>query len=160
MRLYYTINRYDKDGLISSTGKTDAKSFVKAFIYYLASSMAGSGYLTERTSGTPGDMGANGGTGTRVFYSPQGSNEDYVGIVVGSGTNVVQSSDYKLQTIITNGSSAGNLLFGPHDTDESVTLAIPNAGFSMGRIFKNVSGGDVTINEIGLYEKSMYRMQG
>ena len=149
MILYYTIEKYDKNGLVSSTRKRRARSFIKAFIYMLANRFTGSGYATENTGGSPTSMFYQ--NYYRMFTTPAQSNLQSQGIVVGSSSSAVQSTQYCLQALMANGSAASQLQYGPHISDQAVTVAAPSASFSISRIFRNKSGGDVTVREIGFY---------
>lgn len=79
--------------------------------------------------------------------SPSG-NSDY-GIVVGTGTNAVTVSDYALQTKIVTGSGAGQLSYQAQVVNSPV-LAGSTVSFTLQRTFNNTSGGDITIQEVGL----------
>ena len=149
MILYYNVEKYDKNGLVSKTGKRRARSFVKAFIFMLANRFTGAAYTTENTSGSPTYMIYQ--NYYRLFTTPSQSNLQTQGIVVGSSSSAVQSTHYSLQSIIGNGKSTDQLQFGPHISDKAVTVSAPNASFSISRIFRNSSGGDVTVREIGFY---------
>jgi len=77
------------------------------------------------------------------------------GLVVGSGDTAVDIEDYSLETIIANGTSAGQLQYS------AVTFGAPTetstvAKFIVTRTFTNGSGGDVTIKEIGLIGRGNY----
>lgn len=86
---------------------------------------------------------------TRCQVNAPEGNTNY-GIRVGTGTNAVTISDYALQTAIAHGNAAGQLYH------EAVTFGIPTTSgktryFEFWRSFANNSGGDITVNEIGLY---------
>jgi hypothetical protein len=76
--------------------------------------------------------------------------EDDQGIVVGSGTGAESNTDNKLGTRITNGVGAGNLVFGGQEIS-SVLKVSGNYDLHLTRRFANNSGGNVTVNEIGIY---------
>ncbi len=77
------------------------------------------------------------------------------GIVVGSGTNAEDNTDIALQTKIGHGVGAGQLQYGPHSY-RSTRIVGANVDFEMSRFFTNASGGNVTINEIGIYGYTSY----
>lgn len=86
---------------------------------------------------------------TRCQINGPEGNTNY-GIVVGTGTNAVTITDYALQTQIVHGNTAGRLYH------EAVTFGIPITSgytryFEFQRSFANNSGGDITVNEIGIY---------
>jgi len=158
MNLYYNIEKYDEKGLIYKSKQRKAKSFVKAFLYVLYNRMCANNWNddspTENTSGSP--QGMFNQKNYRSIYCPEGMNlgpagTSEWGIVVGSSNSVVQAQHYRLQSKIGNGWGSGQLLYGPHISDDSVTSVEPNASFNISRIFKNYSGGDVPIYEIGYY---------
>lgn len=73
-----------------------------------------------------------------------------LGIVVGSNNTAPTIDDYKLGTLIINGTSAGRLQYG------AVTFGAPSndaltAQFTVTRNFANGSAGGVTVNEAGIY---------
>ncbi|MDX9804102.1 MAG: hypothetical protein RBS96_08875 [Dehalococcoidales bacterium] len=73
------------------------------------------------------------------------------GIVVGSGSEVEDFNGYKLSSLIANGTGAGQLTYQIGDSP-SVTWDAPSLTFSANwvRYFNNNSGGDISINEVGL----------
>ncbi len=77
---------------------------------------------------------------------------DTKGIVVGSGTAAENFEDFALQNRILNGTTAGKL---SHIQSEPVAVSY-NAGtltltVTHARFFNNNSGGDVAVNEVGIY---------
>ena len=73
-----------------------------------------------------------------------------VGIVVGTGTNAVAITDYKLQTQIANGDGGSEFIyFGCWVYNH--TVGATTASFDVERLFYNDSGGSITVNEIGVY---------
>jgi len=100
--------------------------------------------------------------GTTYLFRPTyaradaGDNVDTHGVWVGSGTVAVAWEDYTLATKIAHGTGAGQLDYDTHTIDE---VAIANgAQVRIVRSFKNLSGADVTVNEIGLavYSEGKY----
>lgn len=77
----------------------------------------------------------------------EGSN---IGVVVGSGNTVVATDDYKLDTKIVQGVGAGELQHGGTEC-QGLTFSDPNGSFYVRRYFTNNSGGNVTIEEVGIY---------
>ena len=76
---------------------------------------------------------------------------DSKGILVGSGTNPESFEDYALQTLIPNGTGAGQLSYiqsEPHEvTYDTPTRVLRN---QLVRYFNNNSGGDIDVNEVAL----------
>lgn len=78
--------------------------------------------------------------------------DDTYGPVVGSGTNAVTLDDYCLQTKIAKGTGSGQLVHGTTECPV-FTVSASESLILFYRPFTNSSGGDVSINEIGLYVK-------
>jgi hypothetical protein len=76
--------------------------------------------------------------------------EDTKGIVVGSGSTAVSIDDYKLQTKIVEGSSAGTLQYGSCAISEP-SATTTTTQFVVSREFSNETGSPVSINEVGIY---------
>jgi len=72
------------------------------------------------------------------------------GLVVGTGTNAVTLTDYKLQTQIAHGNGAGQLAYGA-GSFVAPTTSGSDRYWDAVRTFTNNSGGDITINEVGIY---------
>ena len=73
-----------------------------------------------------------------------------VGIVVGSGVGAVVPTNYALGTKIAHGDGAGELEYGGCELI-GLTLADPNGQFTIRRYLTNSSGGNVTVQEVGIY---------
>jgi hypothetical protein len=73
------------------------------------------------------------------------------GPVVGTGVNAVTRDDNKLQTQIINGITANTLVHGIVQLSSSPYTSGSSRFFLAGRTFTNLSGGDITVNEMGLY---------
>ena len=87
---------------------------------------------------------------THGILTPAG--QDTKGIVVGSGTDAESFEDYKLQTQIANGTGAGQLSYIASELHSvsynEVSKILSDAQI---RYFNNNSGGDVSVNEVGIY---------
>ena len=77
------------------------------------------------------------------------SNADTHGIVVGSGTAAFSFENYALQTLIANGTGAGQLSYV-----DTALNTVEDVGSvkkcTWIRYFNNNSGGDIGVNEVGL----------
>jgi hypothetical protein len=82
--------------------------------------------------------------------SAVGTSSNY-GPVVGTGLNAVTRDDSKLQTQILSGITASTLLHGIVQLSSTPYTVGSSRFFLAGRTFTNLSGGDITINEMGLY---------
>ncbi len=82
---------------------------------------------------------------------------DATGIVVGSGTAPESFEDYALQTLIPNGTGAGQLSYvasEPHAISyDAMARVLRN---SLARFFNNNSGGAVNVNEVGIIFYTQY----
>jgi len=163
MKLFYQLEKFGNKH--KKYKKTQAKSFVKSFLYalythymnlscvasdvnnvprtfqksgfanpFLVTAIGGNGYMTTNYDNSP------------VLYY-------YNGIIVGTGNTAVASTDYFLQTYILNGVTSGKLEYCGNSFTAPVVSA-PSASFTMNRIFRNSSGGDITIKEIGISSAS------
>lgn len=72
------------------------------------------------------------------------------GIVVGSGSTAPAPANANLQTTITNGLGAGQLSYSVQASTQGCTISGSNTSFILQRLMTNGSGGNVTVNEIGL----------
>lgn len=77
-------------------------------------------------------------------------NGELVGIVVGSSNVAVAPSQNSLNTRIVHGAGAGQLLYGGTAIFAPV-FADPDGSLEIKRYLTNDSGGDVTIQEVGIY---------
>ncbi len=99
-----------------------------------------------------------------------GSGSDARGIIVGSGTNAEDfgmgvspaAESYGMQTKIDNGNSAGELSYAIMNAVIPSTSGSPNVLFTSAweRYFNNTSGGNVTVNEVGLYAEDTMGFSG
>jgi hypothetical protein len=87
---------------------------------------------------------------TAEYYSAGAGNAGG-GIVVGSGTNAESFEDFVLQTPIANGSGAGQMAYAASEAYalnyDAGTRTYSN---TFVRYMNNNSGGDVSVNEVGL----------
>ena len=161
IKAYYQITISDtKTGkIIRRTHKRLSRSFVIQFLQMLQCHMehAYSGTNTHAitdTSNTSRTIGINAGT---VSYHNQNhwavdapEDVDTYGIVVGSDNTAEANTQYTLITKIADGTAAGQLDYGAHVwTDTQVVGA--NVDLQIQRPFINNSGGNVTVEECGIY---------
>lgn len=82
---------------------------------------------------------------------------DTTGIVVGSGTAPESFEDYALQTLIPNGTGAGQLSYVASETHaisyDAIGRVLKN---SLVRFLNNSSGGTVNVNEVGIIFYTQY----
>jgi hypothetical protein len=116
--------------------------FVIAFIDYLFKELlyfTGSFSSIRDTGGTFRALGVSTG---HVCYM--------YAITVGTGTDAVVITDYKLQTEIANGIGAGQLLYGSLYWSNALNISTNTKILLMNRPVVNLSGGAITVNEMCL----------
>jgi len=144
----FEVKAYDAMGNLVQTHEQSIDSFVFPFINNwfgkIGSSPLSTTYLsldgvTNRQLGTNNSIGSKGGVGS------------YVGVIVGSGTTTPTIADSTMDTIITHGTSAGNLFYDPCSVVNLGYLNTPLLGqLYVSRTFRNNSGGSIDVKEIGL----------
>jgi hypothetical protein len=168
--------KIEKDGKVLQYGKHPMKSFVANFISILYGLLKPSGgtALSSSTLTTSPSITKPDGTTANAYVEdyPAGNysggtpmaclapaNDSSYGIVVGSGTNAVTISDYKLASQIVQGTGAGQLIHNAssvsYSVDTSVTPAVLNIALS--RTFTNSSGGSINITEVGIIARTYWK---
>ena len=143
---YFELVVRDKRGRVLGRRQQRLDSLVIAFIDLL--------YVHQRnTTGTLTDInGVSRTTSDQAesFRVKGGANDDTLGPVVGTGSAAVAMTDYALGAQIAHGSGAGQL---DHKATTFVAPATVGSSrsYEIRRIFENLSGGSITINEVGLY---------
>jgi len=175
MRVYFQFERHNKDGeLIWKSYRYRSRSFVQAFIkqFYvlfqhtsnIATTDTGGASRTvivgTSTRSTPHICAIGPGRGGRIALSTNSTvftsaptvaiTSDKVGIVLGTGTTAVTPTDFQLATQIADGTAASTLEYFP-SSGTALTISNPTGSFKLERLFRNSSGGTITVNEIGLY---------
>ncbi|AGG07376.1 hypothetical protein C1O63_1563 [Dehalococcoides mccartyi] len=84
-----------------------------------------------------------------------GAGVDLFGIVVGTGNNPESLESYALATKIVSGNLAGQLSYSATDPPTISTIGTTKT-VAWVRYFNNNSGGDITVNEAGVYTKGTY----
>ncbi len=107
------------------------------------------------------DTGAGAGTSRNVDARGQNFATNYSsgdkagsltsGIVLGTGTTAVALADHRIETVISHGTSAGNLDYGDTGYGLPVTIGTTTRQFRVFRTVHNGSGGSITVKEVGLY---------
>lgn len=139
----------NRDGkLIRRTRKKMCRSYVLAFADLLAAQM------TNASQSIPDIANASQTqTGANAQLNTQSTADHTWGLVVGTGTNAVALSDYGLQTIIADGTSAGQLQYGQGSYTNPITTGSTRQ-FTLIMTLTNNSGGSITVNETGIYVKT------
>jgi len=92
------------------------------------------------------------GSGTIADFSALGQTipGEKVGIQVGTGVAAVTPTDTALATRILHGRATGRLEYGGCEL-VGIAFVNPNGEFVIRRYFTNLSGGSITVNEVGIY---------
>jgi len=140
----------EKDGKKITHRVEKANSFVKGFIRHLTAYLVTDDYVDAfiDTSGSANWVSA-GTNFTQTALAPSG--DDNYGILVGTSSQTVNQDQYNLVAKILHGTTSGRLSYGEtiySVSDTSLTMTI-----TITRMFDNLSGGDITVNEVGLFVK-------
>jgi len=181
MKTELIIVRKSFDGKILQTLKQPSRSWTLGFLalLYLQSCQEGTGFSVTDIAGSARTLkgvsfGNNGNCNNLKVASPGGgahnlipnsNNSGYmpyaqtntttiksqdIGIVVGSNNTAVVPQDNKLNTQIAHGKAATQLEYGGCSIGNYIE-ASPNVTFDIVRHFLNHSGGNVDVNEVGIY---------
>lgn len=167
----YHIEKFDADGQLLESWKKPSRSFLLNFIktLYRAISQDFGDEATMTTVFGGSDEPISSSNYTNLFYciGVSGKSRQYItrsftaftygehlGIVVGTSLTPVAPSQTNLIAPIEHGTGTGELeYFGMYVMDEgdfNVDTDADEAYFEIERIFRNVSGGSITIREIGI----------
>jgi len=129
-------------------------SILYPFMQWISGWVSGIGSSTSEivvraTTSVTGTGGSSIG-GVICFSISAGLGDTNYGIVVGSGTNANTTSTYALQTLIANGTGAGQLSYGS-TTVLSPAISGSTVTVTVSRVLNNSSGGTITINEVAMY---------
>jgi hypothetical protein len=175
------LERMDGQGRLLETRAFGSRSFVKNFIslLYIAHSQGSYGMndidgvgrtvdadadsSNNRTAkanlkiaAAPGNCGeyctyGQGGINQYGVYPHQGTViANKIGIQVGTGTAAVTPNDNALGSRISHGRAAGELEYGGCELI-GLSFTNPNGELTIRRYFTNVSGGSITVNEVGIH---------
>ena len=140
----------DKNQKIKRRKKVYGNSFVQGFMKYLFARMGMiDGIQINDTGNTLRTLDATDQNSLSTLVFNPGAASTAYGLRVGTSTQAVDVEDFDLITEINEGTSAGEMqhgavTFGAPSSDSSST------SFILTRVFSNDSGGDITVNEIGL----------
>ncbi len=144
--LWYSVTVRDQNGKLVSRERRRARSMLGNWYRILYAQMS---FTTCSLVGTNGiDRGASWEQDNWKFKAV--ADEDYIGIVVGTGTTAVTIDDYKLATQIMHGTGSGQMRHLA-STPGSPSVAGSNCDFLTSRVFLNNSGGSITVRESGIY---------
>ena len=158
LRAEIIIERYNRKGQLLEKIKQKSRSFLKQFIQLIEVQTNQSSKTIQDITGTDRTVDVK---DINLFCVPGGGygytdpakrnvQVENVGIVVGSGTTAVTPSDIKLETKIAHGTGSGQLVYLGCGL-KPVVISGSDAYVDLVRFFENQSGGNVTINEVGIY---------
>lgn len=142
LSLYYQYNLTGATNFKSR--KRISHSFVTGFSKLMLSVIGSCTVATTDTGNTSRNINGY------VWRVDAGAGTDGYGLVVGTGTNAVDVTDYALQTQIDHGTGAGELQYSAC-TVAAPTFVGDTAELIITRLFTNASGGTITVEEIGAY---------
>ena len=145
--IFYLFQLFNEKKECVYSRRERAHSFVCAFDQILYTKLSVLSFGIIDTNNISRSVG-----GTDAFSLNALVTDDIFGIVVGSGMNAVTISDYKLQTKILNGSTAGTLQYGAH-TFYVPTIVSNYCYTRFSRPFHNATANPITVNETGVIWK-------
>lgn len=163
----------DREGRIISSGRQEMRSFVNNLLRLLYGYMATSG--GDGGAPTSTSIVNTAGTSTTIYIkkfdgtgnagggcpacSSAPDNDDSYGIVVGSSSTALSLTQYNVQAKISHGSGSGQLDYGSHSFAEALDTGVspPVYKLRIVRPFTNMSGGSVTIREVGMIVRSYWK---
>ena len=148
--LWYSVVVRDRHGKVVSRERRKSKSFLRQWNDIVSTQVTGvEGYLKK----TDGDASLPMHPDVQNFrMNDQFGTGDQESIVVGSGNTAVTISDYAMETLIADGTGAGELSYQTPTVNEPVVSA-PTCGFLVERAFVNNSGAEITAREAGIYAR-------
>lgn len=180
VRGFIEVEVRDPEGRVLQKGKHEMRSFVNNFLKVLEACGRASGGVGPSFSGTIASatvVGTDGSSktmlveyyasnnyyagGTAIALNAPDNNSSY-GIVVGSDISPVNLNNYALVSPISHGTSAGQLDYDAmtiEDLGLDQSVSPPVYRFRLIRVFKNVSGSSVNVNEVGLVARSYWKDQ-
>lgn len=151
IKMFIKWTDFDKDGNIIGETEHEANSLVNGFVASLLNQMSQTNLANVKdTSGTNRLMGIS----NYVFRTTAAAADATFGILFGRGTTAVSSDDYSLVTPITEGTGANQLNHSLVTFDSGLTTSGSNIYFQIYRTATNNTGSTITIEEVGLVEKS------
>ena len=171
LKSYFQFMFYDtQQSYLRQTRRRRSRSFVQGFLklhyaYFDAGSISitdidGSGVTVNSSANESERMfnstsGGRGGTSLSIYNNTDSAGAATTtatdnGIIVGTGTTAVAPTDYQLATRIADGITSGALEYFPCG-GTTPTNSGTSGSFTLERLFRNSSGGSITINEVGIY---------
>lgn len=156
LKLLITRTIRDKNGNIVKQVKSEAKSFVKAFMQCLEVVIAhnsgnpSDGATVKDTSNA--DQGINVSTedADENFACESPANDDSYGVQIGIGTTAPVVTDYTIETQILHGVSTASKMEHGATSVQAAGVSGSNMEMTITRAFVNSSGGTIVVKEVGL----------
>jgi hypothetical protein len=150
LQVAWNVQVFDKDNKL-----TEEKSGQNSLLVAFATKIAG--FLSDVTSTYKDITNTNRSAVQMVAFMPDGmpcAGAGYglttLGIVLGTNNTAVTADDYKLNTIIANGTGGSQLIYLAGGSTGVVTAA-PVSSFIIDRVMLNHSAGTITVKELGIY---------
>lgn len=174
---FWTLEVFDKDGKLLQRHHQRSHSWLRNAYNHLASELFaknanddtfGAGKLSIKQEDATVRYGTYPialGYSSNVDIAPSGylgsAGLNTVGIIVGTGVAAESFEDYMLAVKIANGVGAGQLSYIVSDTHViTYTAATKVLKDELVRYFNNNSGGDITVNEVGIICNGYVGQQG
>lgn len=149
----------DKDGKEVFRQQEYGDSFVANFIKILFCAMSKNPAPDTGSVMTLTDTSNTARTGTLAYADHDAANlfdcnalsgDDTHGILVGTGTTATDIDDYALDTVVAEGTGAGQMEYGNHSIVSSTHDGSTYSYAGITRTVANNSGGSVVVAEVGL----------
>jgi len=175
------LERFDKELGLLERIERPCRSFTLGFIQFLymghVQILSGAPYSMDDITGAARDMDWESSSSVQVHYdkttfkiaSPPGDSMiqpityssirfwranlllgDIIGIQIGTGVVAPTPTDIALGTRIAHGRAGGEMEYGGCEM-VNMAVAAPNMTFDIRRYFTNLSGGGITVEEVGIY---------
>jgi len=129
------------------------KSFLEIFVGQMHSCAVAFNSDLKQTDGWTDETGTTdlilNGAAINSFEVEELRNNAGAGIIVGTGTTAIALADFALATKIATGTAATQLRYsGCHIS--SIKRIASETAYRIGKTFNNLSGGSITVEEVGL----------
>jgi len=150
IEVFVEVESLDKFGNVIARQRIKSDSFVKSFTRHLTAVLCSDSYVDAfiDTSGAANWV-SQGANFIQTALAPSG-NANF-GIKVGTSSQAVSQDQYNLVAPIAHGTASGQMQYGDSSytvSDTALTMTI-----TIQRVFDNMSGADITVNEVGLFLK-------
>lgn len=149
IKVMLKVKIFDKKGKVISCTEKESESWCRGYAALMLAQMRGSS-TPSPTAPDTGNTNRALRTASNPFRCDAASGTVTSGIRVGTDNTTVDMTDYALNTAIANGSGAGQLNHG------ACVVSAPSingstSSFTVTRSITNASGGDITVEECGIY---------